>query len=106
MEMSLGGTAKRLAIIVDLDETLCCQLDTSDDGANLSVDRLYLILNPHFESTWAKLPPLPPGRGWYRAIDTSLAGGEDLADAGAEVRIDPADHYIASPRSTVVLVAH
>jgi len=86
--------------------TLCCQLDTSDDGANLSVDRLFFIYNPHFESTWAQLPPLPAGRGWYRAIDTSLPAGEDFAAAGSEVRIDPPDHYIANPRSTVVLLAH
>jgi len=86
--------------------TLCYQLDTSDDGARLEVDRLFFILNAHFEPQWVKLPPLRPSHRWRRAIDTSLPSGEDFAEAGKEVVIDPPDHYIANPRSTVVLVAH
>ena len=31
--------------------------------------------------------------------------GEDFLEAGEEIEIDPADHYIVNPRSTVVLVA-
>jgi glycogen operon protein len=85
--------------------TLCFQLDTSDDGARLEVDRLFMIFNGHFEPQWVNLPALPPPRRWRRAIDTSLAGGEDFAEAGSEVAIDPPDHYIANARSTVVLVA-
>ena len=86
--------------------TLCYQLDATDEGEQLDVDRLFFILNAHFELQWVKLPPLGPGRGWYRAIDTSLPSGEDFADPGKEIRIDPPDHYIANPRSTVVLLAH
>ena len=86
--------------------TLCYQLDTSEDGEHLDVDRLFFILNAHFEPEWVKLPPLTPPRCWYRAIDTSLPSGEDFADPGKEIPIDPADHYIAGPRTTVVLVAH
>jgi len=41
---------------------------------------------------------------WYRIVDTNLPPGLDFAPPAGEVRIDPADHYIASPRSTVVLV--
>ena len=37
--------------------TLCYQLDASEDGADLGVDRLFFILNAHFESQWVKLPP-------------------------------------------------
>ena len=85
---------------------LCMQMDTSDDGAKLQVDRLFFILNANFESQWVKLPPLPAGRSWYRAIDTSLPAGEDFAATGQEIRIDPSDHYIANARSTVVLLAH
>ncbi len=85
--------------------TLCYQLDTSDDGALMDVTRLFFILNGHFESQWVKLPPLGPSRAWYRAIDTSLPGGADFADAGEELRLDPGDHYIVNPRSTVVLLA-
>ena len=85
--------------------TLCYQLDTSDDGAPKDVRRLFFILNGHFEAQWVKLPVLGESRSWYRAIDTSLPGGEDFAEPGAEVRLDPADHYLANPRSTVVLLA-
>ncbi|MEN6607881.1 MAG: glycogen debranching protein GlgX, partial [Bryobacteraceae bacterium] len=55
--------------------TLCYQLDTSDDGARLSVDRLFFILNAHFESKWVRLPAPGAGQQWYRAIDTSLSSG-------------------------------
>jgi glycogen operon protein len=85
--------------------TVCYQLDTSEDGAQSAVDRLFFILNAHFEPRYVRLPPLDPPRAWYRAIDTSLPAGEDFADAGGEVRIDPPDHYIAPARSTVVLIA-
>jgi glycogen operon protein len=86
--------------------TLCYQLDASEDGARMEVDRLFFILNAHFEPQWVKLPPLPPSRRWRRAIDTSLAVGADFAETGQEVPIDPPEYYIANPRSTVVLLAH
>ncbi len=86
--------------------TLCYQLDSSEDGAQLFVDRLFFILNAHFEPQWVKLPVLDAPRAWYRAIDTSLPARVDFAEPGHEVRVDPGDHYIANPRSTVVLLAH
>jgi len=87
------------------ERTLCYQLDASEDGSDLGVARLFFILNGHFESQWMKLPPLAPGYGWYRAIDTSLPSGEDFAELNQEVLVDPPDHYIANSRSTVVLLA-
>ena len=50
------------------------------------------------------LPPLRDGLRWFRVIDTSLPAGSDFLDAGQEVRLEPADVYLANPRSTVVLV--
>jgi glycogen operon protein len=85
--------------------TLCYQLENSDDGTQLDVERLFFILNAHFEPQWVKLPPLGASRRWRRAIDTSLAGGADFAEPGEEVAIDPPDYYIANPRTTVVLLA-
>ena len=84
--------------------TLCVQLDSgADDG--LAVKRLFVILNAHYQSQWVHLPPLGASLAWHRGIDTSLPAGVDFAEAGAEIRLDPADHYIANPRSTVVLLA-
>jgi glycogen operon protein len=85
--------------------TLCCQLDADPQGATADATRLYVILNAHFEAQWIDLPSLPAGSRWFRAIDTCLNPGEDFAAAGAEVPIDPGDHYIANSRSTVVLLA-
>ena len=85
--------------------TVCVQLDASEDGSGKDVDRLFFIYNSHYEPQWAKLPQLPPGEWWYRAIDTSLPSGEDFLEAGKEIAIDPPDHYLANPRSTVVLLA-
>jgi len=85
--------------------TLCYQLDVSEERGPTEAERLFFILNGHYESQWVNLPPLGPSRGWYRAIDTSLPSGEDFTNAGEEVRLDPSDHYIANARSTVVLVA-
>jgi glycogen operon protein len=87
------------------ERTVCMQLDASEDGTDSGVDRLFLILNGHYEPRWINLPQLGVDRGWHRAIDTSLPGGDDFLDAGQEVEIDPADHYIVNPRSTVVLFA-
>ena len=86
--------------------TLCYQLDSSDDGARLDVDRLFFILNADFEPQGVKLPPPGSSRRWYRAIDTSLPSGTDFAEPGEEVPIDPPGFYIANPRTTVVLLAH
>jgi isoamylase len=85
--------------------TVCVQLDASEDGAEFGVDRLFLIFNAHYEPQRIKLPQLGADRAWHRAIDTSLPSGDDFLDPGLEVRIDPADHYLANSRSTVVLVA-
>jgi isoamylase len=85
--------------------TVCYQLDASEDRSELGVKRLFFILNAHFDPQWVKLPLLEPGLGWYRAIDTSLPGAEDFAELGREIPLEPADHYIANPRTTVILLA-
>jgi isoamylase len=85
--------------------TLCYQLDATEDGSPAEASRLFFILNGDFQSQWVTLPPLAPAHAWYRAVDTSLPAGQDFAGAGSEVRLDPADRYIANPRSTVVLLA-
>jgi glycogen operon protein len=87
--------------------TLCMQLDTSDahGGAVPEAHRLYFIINAHWERRVVQLPRLGPRLAWHRAIDTSLPPGQDFAAPGAEVRVEPADHYLANGRSSVMLIA-
>jgi glycogen operon protein len=84
--------------------TLCVQLDAKEGGPDLGVERLFFIFNGHYQPQWIKLPQLAADQLWYRAIDTSLASGDDFVDSGQEVRIDPTDHYLINARSTVVLL--
>jgi glycogen operon protein len=84
--------------------TLCCQLDGSEEASEIGDYLLFLILNAHHAVHWVALPPSVHGERWYRIIDTSLPSGQDFADPGQEVLVDPGDYYIANPRSTVVLL--
>jgi glycogen operon protein len=84
---------------------VCIQLDACEDGSNTDVDRLFMVFSGDYEPQWVKLPQLSGNVGWYRAIDTSLPSGEDFLETGQEIEIEPADHYLVNPRSTVVLLA-
>jgi len=86
--------------------TLCYQLDASEDASNAGAQRLFFILNADAQTQWVDLPALDANASWYRAVDTSLPAGEDFAETGGEIVIDPSDHYIANGRSVVVLLAH
>jgi glycogen operon protein len=85
--------------------TVCVQLDASEDGTVRNTERLFFIFNGDYELQRVALPPLEAERHWYRSIDTSLAAGEDFVETGHEVEIEPVDHYLANPRSTVLLLA-
>jgi hypothetical protein len=50
----------------------------------------------------------PPQDGqwrWQRLVDTNLPVPEDIVEESAAVPLRPADHYIAAPRSAVILVS-
>jgi isoamylase len=85
--------------------TLCFQLDSDEHAPHAEADRLLFILNADPWLQRVMLPALDAGRRWYRAVDTSLPFGEDFANAGEEVPIEPVTHYDANARSTVVLMA-
>jgi len=84
--------------------TLCYQVDGGDERSGEADYHLFFILNADFNLQSIRLPEHTNGRQWYRVIDTSLKSGEDFLDAGKEIRILPPDHYLANPRSTVVLI--
>jgi glycogen operon protein len=48
--------------------------------------------------------PIVPGRKWYRALDTSLASPDDIAEDGREVAIDGST-YIVNDHSVVVVIS-
>jgi hypothetical protein len=51
---------------------------------------------------------LPPCRGqgqWRRLVDTNLPVPEDIVEEKNSVLLRPADHYVAAPRSAVILIA-
>jgi isoamylase len=84
--------------------TLCFQLDGGEEKLELGHYHLFFILNADSNLQPVRLPPPENGEQWYRVIDTSLESGEDFLDAGKEIRIDPSDHYLANPRTTIVLI--
>jgi isoamylase len=84
--------------------TLCYQLDGGEEATGGRDYLLFVILNAHWEPQPILLPKPRAGRRWLRVVDTSLPAGEDFADPGREVPIDPPDRYIASGRSTVLLL--
>ena len=66
---------------------------------------LYVLFNAHWE--WQKFF-LPPCRGqgqWRRLVDTNLPVPEDIVEEKDAVLLRPADHYMAAPRSAVILIA-
>jgi len=84
--------------------TLCYQIDGSEAGRGGEDYQLLFILNADYRAQTVTLPPLPAGKTWHRAVDTSMESGNDFTESGAEFPIDAADRYPAAPRSTVVLV--
>ena len=84
--------------------TLCCLLEGNEEPSEAGTYFLFLALNADYRQREVMVPPLPSGLRWRRAIDTSLAAGEDFMDDGAEPLPDPADRYLVHPRTTVVLL--
>ncbi len=84
--------------------TLCYQLDGSEVASDKGDYLLFLIYNADFQVHSVMLPKPPKPIRWFRVVDTSLPGGEDFLESGREILIDPPDYYLASPRSTVVLM--
>ncbi len=81
--------------------TLCYQLDGAEAGGDYL---LFLILNADHQLQAIRIPPPLAGGNWRRVIDTSLPMGQDFSEPGQEFLLAPQDHYLANPRSTVVLI--
>jgi hypothetical protein len=70
------------------------------------VERLFFILNGQPKPNGSTCPHSITRSGVVPRDRQQLPSGMDFADEGKEIRIDPADNYIANPRSSVVLLAH
>ncbi len=84
--------------------TLCYLLDGGEEPSELGKYLLFLIFNADYHMMTVQLPSLSAGRCWRRIVDTSLPAGEDFCSSGSEIPLEPADSYLANPRSTVVLL--
>jgi isoamylase len=85
--------------------TLCYRLDGAEEESSLGDYWLFLVLNADHREQRILLPAPKEGVRWHRVIDTSLPQGEEIFAAGRERLLDPADSYLARPRSTVLLLA-
>ncbi len=66
-------------------------------------DDLYVIVNGHDEARAFELPALGGRRAWRLVLDTSLPSPADIAEPGAERRLEVLS-YTLEPRSIVVLI--
>jgi glycogen operon protein len=73
-------------------------------GTNATESVLHVILNMSDAARPVAIPGLA-GKTWRRALDTALAAPDDIAPLQHQVSA-AGDHYVAQPRSVVVLEAH
>jgi glycogen operon protein len=85
--------------------TIAYQLDGAETDQGAGDYLVFVILNASWNAHGVRLPDPGSTRRWRRVLDTSLEAGEDFLPDGRELLLEPADHYVASARSTVVLLA-
>ncbi len=66
---------------------------------------LYVVFNAHWEFQNIELPAHDGQRRWMRLVDTNLPSPHDIVEEKDAVRVRPADHYVAAPRSAIILIA-
>jgi glycogen operon protein len=65
----------------------------------------YVMFNTHWETQRFNIPPRDGQWRWKRLVDTNLPSPDDIVEEAAAVPLRPADHYIMSPRSAVILIS-
>ena len=76
-----------------------CESTVADDYL------LFVVLNASWQPVTVRIPSPGRARRWHRVIDTSLGAGRDFVVGGDPEELDPADHCLAGPRSSIVLLA-
>jgi len=79
-----------------------CLAFTLQDPSNL--EHLHVILNTYWEALTFELPPLPPGKTWFRIVDTHLPSPEDIAENETDYPLNIAN-YLTTAHSAVILRA-
>jgi glycogen operon protein len=85
--------------------TLCYRLDGGEVRSAAGDYNIFIILNADYRHQPVGIPRPDGAKRWYRVIDTSLPSGEDCLETGEEIPLNPAEIYLANPRSTVMLLA-
>ncbi len=67
-------------------------------------EHLHIILNAYWEPLIFELPPLAPGKSWFRIVDTHLPTPGDIAEHETDHRIE-SGYYFTAPHTSVVLRA-
>jgi isoamylase len=86
------------------DESRALAMHVAGSGEDGSPDHIYFIANAWWKELRFALPYIE-GYRWVRFVDTALAPPLEIAEFGAEVEVKPQDHYLASGRSVVILLA-
>ncbi len=66
---------------------------------------LFALFNAHWEPQRFALPPADGQWRWRRLVDTNLPAPDDVVEERQAVPLCPGDHYVAAPRSAVLLIA-
>jgi glycogen operon protein len=64
----------------------------------------YVMFNAHWEPHTFALPPVDGQYRWRRLVDTNLPSPDDIVEEPNAVPLNPGDHYLATPRSVVMLI--
>jgi glycogen operon protein len=64
----------------------------------------YVMFNAHWEQQRFALPRLDGQWRWRRLVDTNLPPPSDIVEEKNAVPLNPVDHYVMAPRSTVILI--
>ena len=63
------------------------------------------MFNAHWEWQRFNLPAHDGQWRWQRLVDTNLPSPDDIVEEKDAVPLRPADHYVAAPRSAVILIS-
>ncbi|MFH1687262.1 MAG: glycogen debranching protein GlgX [bacterium] len=67
---------------------------------------IYVVANAYWKSLRFVLPRLDSRRCWHRAVDTMLAGPDDISEPGREPVLDRQTAYLVGPHSVIVILGH